>query len=148
MRWRARLAERRSENISERAGRLTDKTDKSPFVSFVSEPAEHSVNNAPDLASLIACLKLLRSQLLALADAEGADAEHVHRLNDADMAACAGLDHRQLAAYLSELADTAERHAGRVPAGHTAPILCARCGPVWSHPSLSLIHISEPTRPY
>jgi hypothetical protein len=37
------------------------------------------------------------------------------------------------------LEDAAERHAGRVPAGHTAPIHCARCGPVWVHPDIAAV---------
>lgn len=46
MSWRARLAERRSETFSESAGAPTDKTDESPFVAFVGDPAGHSENIA------------------------------------------------------------------------------------------------------
>ena len=33
--------------------------------------------------------------------------------------------------------DTAERRAGRVPAGDTARMLCNGCGPVWIHPTIA-----------
>ena len=137
MNWHARLAERRGGDISKRAGRLTDKTDESPFVSFVSDPDSHSENIAPDQAPPADALKLLRAHLLGLATGAGIDVDHVHRLHDLDVAACIGLDARQLADYLAMLADTADRHVGRVPAGDTAPIHCEGCGPVWIHPSIA-----------
>jgi len=139
MNWHARLAERRGGDISKRAGRRTDKTDESPFVSFVSDPDGHSENVAPDPASLADALKPLRVHLLALAAAEWIDPDHVHRLHDLDVAACIGLDDRQLAVHLSMLADTADRRAGRVPAGDTAPMHCEQCGPVWIHPSVAAV---------
>jgi hypothetical protein len=89
------------------------------------------------LAPLADTLKPLRAHLLALATAAWIDADYVHRLHDLDVAACIGLDDRQLAAYLSMLTDTADRHAGRVPAGDTAPIHCEGCGPVWIHPDIA-----------
>jgi hypothetical protein len=137
MNWHARLAERRGEDISKRVGGLTDKTDKRGFVSFVSDPDGRSENIAPDLAPLADALKSLRAHLLALAAAEGMDVDHVHRLHDADVAACIGLDVRQLADYLAMLADTADRHAGRVPLDDTAAIHCEQCGPVWIHPTIA-----------
>jgi len=139
MNWHARLAERRGGDISKRAGRLTDKTDESPFVSFVSDPDGHSENIASDPASPTAALKLLRAHLLPLAAGAGIDADHVHRLHDLDVAACIGLDDRQLAAYLSMLADAANRHAGRVPEGDTAAMHCEQCGPVWIHPTIAAV---------
>lgn len=78
-----------------------------------------------------------RDDLLALAAAEWIDPAHVHRQHDLDVAACIGLDTRQLAAYLAMLADTANRRAGRVPAGDTAAIHCEQCGPVWIHPTIA-----------
>lgn len=89
------------------------------------------------LAVLADTLKPLRAHLLALATAEGMDANHVHRLHDLDVAACIGLDVRQLADYLALLVDTADRHAGRVPLDDTAAIHCEKCGPVWIHPSIA-----------
>lgn len=43
----------------------------------------------------------------------------------------------QLAACQSMQADTANRHAGRVPPSDTAAIHCERCGPVWVHPTIA-----------
>lgn len=80
---------------------------------------------------------LLRARLQTLAAAEYMDAAIIHRLHDLDVAECIGLDSRQLGAYVSLLAETAERHAGRVPAGHTAAIHCQHCGPVWAHPDIA-----------
>jgi hypothetical protein len=82
-------------------------------------------------------LHAIRVHLLALAAAEGMDVDHAHRLHDLDIAACIGLDACQLAACLSMLVDTADRHAGRAPAGDTAPIHCEGCGPVWIHPDIA-----------
>lgn len=139
MNWHARLAERRGGDISKRAGERTDKTDESPFVSSVSDPDGRSENIAPDPAHLADTLKPLRAHLLALATAGGIDAAHVHRLHDLHIAACAGLDARQLADYLAMLTDTADRHAGRVPLDDTAPMHCEGCGPVWIHPSIAAV---------
>jgi len=94
------------------------------------------VLSAP-LAPLADTLKPIRALLLALAAGVGMDVDHVHRLHDLDIAACADLDARQLAACLSMLADTADRHAGRVPLDDTAAIYCEQCGPVWIHPTIA-----------
>ena len=139
MNWHARLAERRGGDISKRAGRLTDKTDESPFVSFVSDPDGHSENIAPSQAPPADALKLLRAHLLALAAGSGIDVDHVHRLHDLEVAGCIGLDGCQLADYLAMLVDTADRHAGRVPLDDTAPMYCEQCGPVWIHPSIAAV---------
>jgi len=130
MNWHARLSERRGGDISKMVGRFTDKTDESPFVSFVSDPDGPFQNSDP-------AVRVSRTQLLALAATEWIDPAHVHRLHDLDVAACIGLDARQLAAYLAMLADTAERRAGRVPAGDTAAIHCEQCGPVWMHRTIA-----------
>ncbi|HUW53861.1 MAG TPA: hypothetical protein VMV99_10640, partial [Rhodanobacter sp.] len=106
-------------------------------VSSVSNPDGHSENIAPDPAHVADTLKQMRGHLLALATIGGMDVAHVHRLHDLDIAACAGLDDPQLTAYLSMLADTADRHGGRVPAGDTAPMHCEQCGPVWIHPTIA-----------
>lgn len=137
MNWRTRLADRRGGDISKEAGSPTDKTDETAFVSSVSDPDDHYENIAPDSAPFDDALKTLRTYLLALADAEGINPAHVHRLHDLDVALCIGLDTRQLAAYLSMLADSAEREAGRAPAGDTAAMHCERCGPVWIHPRIA-----------
>lgn len=84
-------------------------------------------------------LKPIRAHLLALAAAEGIDAAHVHRLHDPDVFACVGLDAPQLASYLAMLADTADRNAGRAPAGDTSAVHCEQCGPVWTHPDIAAV---------
>jgi len=140
MNWHTRLAERRGGDILKRAGRLTDKTDETPFVSFVSDPDGHSENIAPDPATLLAgTLKPLRVHLLALAAAAGIDPDHVNRLHELDVSACAGLDSRQLAAYLDMVRDTADRRIGRVPLDDTAAMHCEHCGPVWIHPDIAAV---------
>jgi hypothetical protein len=90
-------------------------------------------------APLADVLKPLRQHLLALAAGADIDVDHVHRLHDADVAACIGLDVRQLADYLALLVDTADRHAGRVPLDDTAAIHCAQCGPAWIHPDIAAV---------
>lgn len=82
-------------------------------------------------------LKAERARLLALAAAEWIDAAHVHRLHDADLADCLGLDDHQRVAFLHLLDDIASRHAGRVPLDDTAAIHCRHCGPVWTHPDIA-----------
>jgi hypothetical protein len=92
---------------------------------------------SPLLTPLADTLKLLRAHLLALAAAGGIDAQHVHRLLDADLIGCIPLEAQQLAAHLAMLDDSAERKAGRIPRGHTASIHCRACGPVWVHPDMA-----------
>ncbi|WP_139351459.1 hypothetical protein [Rhodanobacter sp. B05] len=91
------------------------------------------------LAPLADTRESLRAQLLTLATVGNIGAKHVHRLQDADLTGCIGLDARQLAVYLQMLADTADRHAGRVPAGDTATIYCQRCGLVCVHPDIAKV---------
>lgn len=92
-----------------------------------------------EIPGFLESIKGERERLLAVAEAGHVDADHVHRLHDLDVAGCLGLGERQLAAFLSMLEESAERHAGRVPAGHTAPIHCAGCGPVWAHPDIASV---------
>lgn len=42
-----------------------------------------------------------------------------------------------LRAYVSTLADDAQRRAGRVPKDDTATLLCRSCGPVFVHPAIA-----------
>jgi hypothetical protein len=86
-------------------------------------------------------LKAERVRLLALAAAEWINAAHVHRMADADLSdwIAAGLDDGQRRAFLHLLADTADRHAGRVPLDDTAPMYCQHCGPVWTHPDIAAV---------
>jgi hypothetical protein len=101
--------------------------------------AETHFSTAAAVVPLTDTLKPLRMHLLALAARQAVDAAHIHRLHDLDVAACAGLDDGQLAAYLDMLRDTADRHAGRVPLDDTAPMHCEQCGPVWVHPSIAAV---------
>lgn len=84
-------------------------------------------------------LKAERLRLLELAAAEVIDAAHVHRLQDADLADCLGLDDHQRSIFLRMLVDTADRHAGRVPLDDTAAMFCKGCGPVWTHPDIAAV---------
>ena len=79
----------------------------------------------------------MRGHLLHLADAEGVDPAHVHRLHADDVAACAGLSDDTLRAYLRGLERNAGMEAGIVPLGWDAVAHCEGCGPV---------HLWEPLR--
>lgn len=92
-----------------------------------------------EATEFLASIKGERERLLAAAAAQCVDIDHVHRLHDLDVAACAVMDGRQRAIFLTMLADSAERRAGRVPLDDTAAIHCARCGPVWVHPDIARV---------
>ena len=81
----------------------------------------------------------LRAHLLMLAAAAQVDLHHVHRMLDPDLADYAGLSDAQLTACLHMMADTADRNAGRVPAGDNAAIHCIHCGPVYIHPDIAAV---------
>lgn len=150
MNWRAKLQEQRGTIFQKGAGdsltKLTQpqkggidaltKLTQPSFVGSVSDPSGHSENIAATPAE---ALKAERTRLLALAAAEWIDAAHVHRLHDADLADCLGLDDRQRSTFLHMLDDTASRHAGRVPLDDTAPMYCLHCGPVWIHPDIAAV---------
>jgi hypothetical protein len=89
-------------------------------------------------ADLLAALSgdVLRTRLLALADSEVIDADHVHRLTTTDLAECDGLPDAVLLAYVRALADADLRKRGKVPPDETAAALC-RCGPVWVAPEVA-----------
>lgn len=82
-------------------------------------------------------LNALRNRLLTLATTHQVNAVQIHRLNDTDLACFNGWATCQIETCFAMLADTLDRHAGRIPPGHTAEIHCLRCGPVWVHPSLA-----------
>lgn len=75
-----------------------------------------------------------RFRLLALAEAEGVDAAHVHRLTADDMDALAGMRDGWLVNYLHLLERKAGMARGVVPEGWTVPAHCEGCGPVWLWP--------------
>lgn len=81
----------------------------------------------------------LRMALLALAERCGLDPTPIHRLRDADVAACRELRDAQLVTYLELLDDTAMRWVGKRPTGHDAAMLCHHCGPVWAHPGMAAV---------
>jgi len=101
--------------------------------------AEKRVFPPAGAAEFLVSLKGERERLLAAAAAQHVDVDHVHRLHDLDVAACAVMDERQRATFLTMLAESAERYAGRVPLNDTAAIHCASCGPVWVHPSIARV---------
>lgn len=73
-----------------------------------------------------------RAHLLALADDEGLPAGLVHGLDDADVAACAGLPDATLRAYLRAVERGQRMDAGMVPPDWGEPVTrtCEGCGPV------------------
>lgn len=76
----------------------------------------------------------LRTHLLTLAHHAGIDARQVHRLTDADVAACEGVDEEPLRAWLKALPSITKREAGRIPHDYTARAVCDGCGAVAVHP--------------
>ena len=81
----------------------------------------------------------IRARLLKLADRLGIDGTHVHRIPSADLTLWTAIPDGSLRAFLLALDDTATLQAGKVPAGETAAIHCARCGPVYVHPSIAAV---------
>lgn len=79
----------------------------------------------------------VRARLLACVERLGGDPVMVRRLPEVDLVAYVGAPDHLLRGFVESMMDTADREAGRVPAGHTAPMHCARCGPVWAHPSMA-----------
>jgi hypothetical protein len=79
----------------------------------------------------------MRARLLALADVEVTDADHVHRLTTADLAECAGLPDAMLLAYVRALADADLRERGKCPPDETERALCRHCGPIWTAPEVA-----------
>lgn len=120
-----------------RGVRATDSQDSQD--SQGSKPKKHTLSAVASAPTDEFCqaLKDERFRLLELAALGWIDEKHVHRLPDPDVAGCIGLGHSHLTAFLSMLEESAERHAGRVPYGHTAAIHCRHCGPVWAHPAIA-----------
>jgi hypothetical protein len=81
----------------------------------------------------------VRARLLGLAEAEYRDPAIVHALTETDLRGFEAFPDDALKVALSMWADTAERKAGRVPAGDTAGIMCRKCGPVFVHPSIAAV---------
>lgn len=79
----------------------------------------------------------VRARLLACVERLGGDPAMIRRLPEVDLVACAGAPDDLLRGFAELMMDSADREAGRVPGGHTAPMHCAHCGPVWAHPSIA-----------
>lgn len=86
----------------------------------------------------------LRARLLELAEFECLEPTLVHRLDDADLAACAGLGDEVLIAYLRALDAAARMDAGMAPTGWTAARYCRLCGPVLLWPDCPPIVLACP----
>ena len=95
------------------------------------------VDDSQDSQDSQGCEPEIRAHLLHLAESEGVDAAHIHRLHADDVAACAGLSDDTLRAYLHGLERNAGMEAGIVPLGWDAVAHCEGCGPV---------HLWEPLR--
>ncbi len=127
MSWRNRLAGMQSNSGQECPDEALTKPTKGAFGSFGSDPDGHSAANDP------AVRDETRAHLLTLADGEGVDAAHVHRLHADDVAACVGESDDTLRTYLRGLERGARMDAGMVPFDWTATAHCAGCGPVYWH---------------
>ncbi len=130
MTWRERLAARRVGSDEKPADGELTKPTKPPFVSFGSAQDGHIPADGP---------RDLRAHLLHLAESEGVDAAHVHRLHADDAAACAGESDDTLRAYLRGLAEQHGMDAGIVPPEWTTAAHCEGCGPVWLWPDAARV---------
>jgi hypothetical protein len=88
------------------------------------------------LSTLVENRKELRVHLIALSEGERMDPARIRQMQDADMDEWLGLGDGARVLLLHLLADTADRHCGRVPVSDTAPMHCRHCGPVWVHPGI------------
>lgn len=75
-----------------------------------------------------------RLRLIRLAQADGLPARTVLKLAGAELDTLDGYPDATVLAYARALLATAERRAGRVPAGWFEAVHCAGCGPVWLWP--------------
>ena len=128
--WRERLAARRGDPDEKRPDGELTKLTKGGFVGFGSvQGGPIPANEAVDW----------RAHLLHLAESEGVDAAHVHRLHADDVTACAGQPDKTLRAYLRGLELGAGMDAGHVPPGWTTAAHCEGCGPVWLWPDAARV---------
>ena len=89
----------------------------------------------PELLRLIraegaAAAEIQRRRVVSAIRAEGLP-DHIAVRSDATAEQLAGLDAETLRAYVRSLAISAEREAGRIPAGWRYVGYCDGCGPVW-----------------
>ena len=100
-----------------------------------TEPAGYSQDSQDSQG----CEPEIRAHLLHLAESEGVEPAHVHRLHADDVAACAGESDNTLRAYLRALERDAGMDAGRVPLDWTTAAHCEGCGPVWLWPDAARV---------
>jgi len=100
---------------------------------------ERLAENKPALLRLLQSNSEMRLQLLAIANALLIDPAIVTRLDDVDVAECAGLEPDVLTAYVRALYDGHLLELGRSPPGDTAPAICHHCGPVFLHPLVAAL---------
>lgn len=100
-----------------------------------TEPAGYSQDSQDSQG----CEPEIRAQLLNLAESEGVDVAHVHRLHADDVTACAGESDNTLRAYLRTLERDAGMDAGRVPLDWTTAAHCDGCGLVWLWPGAARV---------
>ena len=86
----------------------------------------------------------IRAHLLELAEFECLEPALVHRLDDADVMACAGESDETLTAYLRALDAAARMDAGQPPTGWDAVRYCRLCGPVLLWPDCPPIVLACP----
>ena len=128
--WRERLAARRGDPDQKRPDGELTKLTKGGFVGFGSaQDGPFPANEAVDW----------RAHLLHLAESEGVELAHVHRLHADDVTACAGESDNTLRAYLRGLERKAGMDAGRVPLEWTTTAHCEGCGPVWLWPDAARV---------
>lgn len=96
-----------------------------------------SVAKSQESQTLPVDSSVVRARLLECAESLGADPSLIRGLPEVDLAAYAGVPDHLLRGFVALMMDTADRTAGRVPAGHTAPMHCQLCGPVWTHPDIA-----------
>ena len=89
-----------------------------------TEPAGYSQDSQDSQG----CEPEIRAHLMHLAESEGVEPAHVHRLHADDVAACAGESDNTLRAYLRALERDAGMDAGRVPLDWTTAAHCEGCG--------------------
>jgi len=129
--------------ILEKAGRPTDKTDKSPererkepFVGSVSTPPGAFENFTP-VPEAPASLAQPLAQTASLADAcadlplTAADLLDALDPDEREDAAAGRIDEEILRAFACALADRRARERGKIPANYREKADCQQCGPVW-----------------
>ena len=136
MNWRETLATQRAHSDEKGPVCVLTKPTKGAFGSFGSmQDARLPTKTAHEA---------IRARLLELADFECLEPALVHRLDNADLAACTGLGDEVLTEYLRALDAAAKIDAGDPPSGWTAARYCRLCGPVLLWPGCPPIVLACP----